>query len=96
MINSIVLEGKVKRVEKKQVGEKTLTKFDICNVTGWGDNVKYNWFRVTMWRDIPLEENTKVAISGRIEQDEYQDQDGNSKKVFNVTANELSFLDKKE
>ena len=56
------------------------------------------WFRITLWRKLAenaakyLAKGRQVYIEGRLQIEEWQDRDGNTRFTLAVTASEMQFL----
>ena len=81
----------------------------ICNFSiATSERVKNNSEERTEWHKIVvfgaqaenaskfLKKGSSVFIEGRIQSRTYQDKDGNEKTVYEIIANSLSFLDRKD
>lgn len=66
------------------------------------DRDKTDFFNVTAWRGLAenvvkfCEKGSKVAISGYLQQREYEDNKGNKQRVIDVIAQEIEFLSRKK
>lgn len=104
MLNKCILIGRLTRdpeVRVTQDGQTTIAKFGIA-VDRRGKEDKADFFNVTAFNKTAqfaekyLRKGTKIAIAGRIQQDEYTNKDG--QKVTNVIiiADEVEFCESKK
>lgn len=103
-MNRVILLGRLSRdpeVRVTQDGQTTIAKFGIA-VDRRGKEDKADFFNVTAFNKTAqfaekyLKKGTKIAIAGRIQQDEYTNKDG--QKVTNVIiiADEVEFCESKK
>ena len=103
-MNRLTIIGRLSRdpeIRVTQDGQTTIAKFGIA-VDRRGKEDKADFFNVTAFNKTAqfaekyLKKGTKIAIAGRIQQDEYTNKDG--QKVTNaiIIADELEFCEKKQ
>ena len=103
-MNRLTIIGRLTRdpeVRYSQNGETAIARFGIA-VDRRGKEQKADFFNVTAFNKTAqfaekyLKKGTKIAIAGRIQQDEYTNKDG--QKVTNVIiiADEVEFCEKKQ
>ena len=109
MFHKTILAGNVGREpEMRYLPDGTcVTNFSLAVNDGWGENKKTIWFRVSTWRKQAeicneyLSVGSKVLIEGRIRADEngnprlWTRQDGSVGSSFEITANNVTFLNSK-
>jgi single-strand DNA-binding protein len=87
--------------EKREVGEKTLTKFAIAinRKTKGGDETTF--IDVIAWDKLGdvcatyLKKGMMVLIEGRLSVRKYEDKDGNKRTAVEIIATEMQMLDRK-
>lgn len=100
-LNSCSFTGRLtKDAEVVTVGAKgtQITKFDIANNTGFGTYAKTNYFHVQIWGKAGaavvayLTKGKQVAVTGTLENNKWQGQDGVSHDSWQLTANSVTLL----
>lgn len=88
--------GKDSELRETQGGD-TVLSFSVACKQGYGDKASSNWFRVSVWgkrartlKDY-LTKGTKVIVQGELAIGEYQ-----GKPQFDVRANEVEFMSKRQ
>lgn len=84
----------------ESVGSKgtQITKFAIANNTGFGQYAKTNFFNVQVWgqQGVSLAQylvkGKQVALSGALENQKWQGQDGVQHDSWTLTANSVTLL----
>lgn len=82
------------------VGAKglTLVEFTIANNTGSGQYAHTSYFKVNIWGKLGetikqyLTKGKQVAVSGMLENRQWQDNQGNTRDSWQLTANEVTLL----
>ena len=106
MYHKVILAGNLGRdPEMRYLPDGTaVTSFSMAVSDGWGDKKKTIWFRVSCWRKQAefanqyLTKGNKVLVEGRITADEnggprtWTAQDGTVRASFEITANNITFL----
>ena len=100
--NIVVLLGHVSRdVETKKVGEYTLNSFAVCvndNFKKGGEWEQYaNFINVEAWNSktaAKLEKGDLVSLEGRLHQDRWKTDGGDSRSQVKVIAGRVIFLRK--
>jgi len=101
-MNKVILIGRLtKDPELQTVGEDlSLCKFGLAVNRRFkkdGDQ-EADFFNISVWRQQAincekyLNKGSQVAVSGRIEIQNYEDKDGNKRNYTNIVADEVMFL----
>jgi len=101
-MNTVHLIGRLtKDPELKHTQNQTAyCKFSIANNRMAGDKEEVNFFDVTTWTKIAencskyLKKGSQVAITGRLEQQRWQDKDGNNRNKIEIVAQSVQFMSK--
>lgn len=101
MLNRIALIGRLGRDPELKVTPtgKSVAEFSI-GVNRQFDKNATDWFRVKCWGKTAefvgeyLTKGRLVVVDGRMESRKYTDKDGNNREVWEVTADNVSGLDK--
>lgn len=100
-LNVCTFVGRVTRdAVVESVGAKgtQITRFAIANNTGFGQYEKTNFFNVQIWGKQGvavsqyLVKGKQIAVTGTLENNKWQDQQGNSHDSWNLTANSITLL----
>lgn len=103
-MNRVILLGRLSRdpeVRVTQDGQTTIAKFGIA-VDRRGKEDKADFFNVTAFNKTAqfaekyLKKGTKIALSGRLQQDEYTNKDGQKVTNVSVVAEEVEFCESKK
>ena len=112
-INKVILVGRLgSKPEYKQFDNGgTKAKLSLATSETWRDKAtgqkkaKTQWHRVILWNKVAdianqyLDTGSQVYIEGKLENSEYQDQQGQTKKITEVVVNgfggKLEMLDSK-
>ena len=103
-MNRVILLGRLSRdpeVRVTQDGQTTIAKFGIA-VDRRGKEDKADFFNVTAFNKTAqfaekyLKKGTKIALSGRLQQDEYTNKDGQRVTNVSVVAEEVEFCESKK
>jgi len=96
-MNNVALVGNVSREpEVRQTPSQTnIAKFSIAVDDGFGDNKKTYFFDVIIFGKRTkvcqyLHKGSKVAISGKLQQNRWTDQDGKQMSRVEVVANDIT------
>ena len=73
--------------ERFKQGEEWKSKTSWVTVTAFGNTAKYN---------AELKKGARVLIQGKLDENTWEDQEGNKKSKLVVIANSIKSLDKKE
>ncbi len=79
---------------------KAVTTFDIAVSDGYGDNQKTYWFKIVSWGKLAetcannLKKGRKVLVEGKLVSRSYETQDGQKRKVTEIVAGHVEFLDR--
>lgn len=103
-MNKVMLMGRLTRdpeVRVTQDGQTTIAKFGIA-VDRRGKEDKADFFNVTTFNKTAqfvekyLKKGTKIALSGRLQLDEYTNKDGQKVTSVSVVAEEVEFCESKK
>ena len=103
-MNRVILLGRLSRdpeVRVTQDGQTTIAKFGIA-VDRRGKEDKADFFNVTAFNKTAqfaekyLKKGTKIALSGRLQLDEYTNKDGQKVTNVSVVADEVEFCERKK
>ena len=103
-MNRVILLGRLSRdpeVRVTQDGQTTIAKFGIA-VDRRGKEDKADFFNVTAFNKTAqfaekyLKKGTKIALSGRLQLDEYTNKDGQKVTNVSVVAEEVEFCESKK
>ena len=103
-MNKVMLMGRLTRdpeVRVTQDGQTTIAKFGIA-VDRRGKEDKADFFNVTAFNKTAqfaekyLKKGTKIALAGRLQQDEYTNKDGQKVTSVSVVAEEVEFCESKK
>ena len=103
-MNKCMMLGRLTRdpeVRVTQDGQTTIAKFGIA-VDRRGKEDKADFFNVTAFNKTAqfaekyLKKGTKIALSGRLQQDEYTNKDGQKVTSVSVVAEEVEFCESKK
>lgn len=103
-MNRVILLGRLSRdpeVRVTQDGQTTIAKFGIA-VDRRGKEDKADFFNVTAFNKTAqfaekyLKKGTKIALSGRLQLDEYTNKDGQKVTNVSVVAEEVEFCEAKK
>lgn len=100
-LNSCSFTGRLtKDAEVVTVGAKgtQITKFSMANNTGFGTYARTNFFNVQIWGKAGvavsqyLTKGKQVAVTGVLENNKWQDQNGVSHDAWQLTASSVTLL----
>lgn len=103
-INTVSLTGRLGAdIELRYTPSgKAVADVNLAVVSGWGKNEKTNWIGLTFWDKSAeaaqkhLGKGRKIAICGRLDQDEWQDkQTGQKRTKTRVVVSDWTFADSK-
>ena len=103
-MNKCMMLGRLTRdpeVRVTQDGQTTIAKFGIA-VDRRGKEDKADFFNVTAFNKTAqfaekyLKKGTKIALAGRLQQDEYTNKDGQKVTSVSVVAEEVEFCESKK
>lgn len=106
-MNRVNLLGNItKDIELKETGSGVkYTRFSIAvRRTFKNDDGEYDtdFFNVIAWRKTAeiiseyFKKGSRIAISGKLQQNKYTDKDGNERTSVEIVAEDIDFIDKKE
>ena len=98
-MNVVTLVGNIgSDVEVKNINDTTkLAEASLATNDGWGDNKKTNWHNLAVWGKTGeafgnyVTKGTKVAITGEIEYQSWEDNDGNKRYKTVIRVNNWEF-----
>jgi len=79
---------------------KAVTTFDIAVSDGYGEHKKTYWFKIVAWEKLAevcadnLKKGRKVLVEGKLVSRSYETQDGQKRKVTEIVAGHVEFLDR--
>lgn len=99
-MNTLTMNGGVVRdPEGKNTGtEKSFTTFDIANTRGFGDKAKTSYFKCKAWGKTAdlvvnyLKKGSQISITGELRQDQWQDNNGETKSMICIYVREMQFI----
>jgi single-strand DNA-binding protein len=100
-INTITVSGRLgaKPELKTTTSQKTVAKFSVAVDEGYGDKKKTNWISVECWdRNAEAaarfgDKGLRLAVTGRLSFDEYNDKNENKVIKAKIVASNLEFID---
>lgn len=103
MFNLVVLSGRLTSdVELKTTPNGvSVCTFSIANEIGYGDNKKTSFINIVAWRQTAefvskyFKKGSMIGLEGSIQTRKYQDQNGNTRTVFEVIADNVQFMESK-
>lgn len=103
-MNKLMMIGRLSRdpeIRVSQDGQTTVARFGIA-VDRRGKDQKADFFNVTAFNKTAqfvekyLKKGTKIAIAGRLQQDEYTNKDGQKVTSVSIVADEVEFCESKK
>lgn len=101
-MNKVILEGNISKIETKQVGEKSVTNFDLAVNKSYKDKkgetveqavfVPCQKWELSEKQLAALTKGKGLRIEGEIQQNIYKDTNGKSRKDTFVSVGKLEFL----
>lgn len=99
-MNRIILSGNLGADPETQFlkSGKALTKFPLGVSSGYGENKRTEWFRITCWEKLAETvqkfclKGKKVLVEGEVKQDKFTGKDGVERRSFEVIAKNIEFL----
>ena len=101
-MNKVILEGNISKIETKQVGEKSVTNFDLAVNKSYKDKngetveqavfVPCQKWELSEKQLAALTKGKGLRIEGEIQQNIYKDANGKSRKDTFVSVGKLEFL----
>ena len=108
-MNLVLLHGRLGKDPELRhtTSGKAVTNFSVATEESWDGQdgnrqKKVEWHRIVVWGKTAencekyLAKGSPVFIEGRIQSREYQDKDGNDRKITEVVAFKVQFLAHKE
>jgi single-strand DNA-binding protein len=80
---------------------KAVTELNLAVDDGWGENKKTVWLGVTVWGATAelaakaLSKGSRVGITGRLSQEEWEGKDGKKQRKTKVTCQDMHLLEPK-
>lgn len=81
---------------------KQVSKFSIAVDTGFGENKATSWFDCVAWTktaefvDKYFKKGSKIAITGRLNQETWTDKEGGKRSKVVIVAERVDFADSKQ
>ena len=103
-MNKVILTGRLSKdpeVRYTQNG-KAVASFDIAVDDGFGENKKTYFFPIVAWEKLAeicgnnLSKGRKVLVEGKLSTRTYETQDGQKRRVTEVIAQNVEFMDGKK
>lgn len=103
-VNKIILVGHVgKDVESRNVNGQTVASFSLATSEKWNDKngnrqERTEWHNLVVWGKIAdfcdqyVQKGSLLFVEGRLQTREYDDRDGNRRRVTEVVVSELRLL----
>lgn len=108
-INKVFLLGRVGRDPELRTtpSGKTVVSFSLATNRVWQDNTgntqqQTEWHRIEAWGSLAeniaqyVKSGDRLHIEGRIQTDEWQDAEGNTRRIIKIIANECQFLSSRQ
>jgi len=103
-MNLVVLVGRLTRDPEVKMlnGDKTVATFSIAVDSGYGDKKKTDFVPIVVWNKLAevcgnnITKGRKILVEGRLQIRDYVDGDGVKKRVAEVVAQNVEFLDSKQ
>lgn len=101
-INTVTLTGNIgSNLELRNTPTGTaVLDFNLAVTSGFGEKKKTNWIGITMWGKTAESANTflgkgrKIAVTGRLDQDEWDDKEtGKKRSKTRVVVEQWTFAD---
>lgn len=102
-MNKVILVGRLAQdpeVRYTQNG-KAVTSFSIAVDSGFGDNRRADFISIVAWEKLAeicgnnLSKGRRVLIEGKLQVRSYETQDGQKRRVTEVIAQNVEFMDSK-
>lgn len=97
--NIVILQcGVTQDPTSQQVGEYSVVKFSVGNSTGFGQNVKQNYFNVEAWGKTGqtimqyVKKGTQIIITGQLKYETWEDQNGNKRNSVKIVCQSFTFV----
>lgn len=103
-MNSVNIIGRIGRDPETKFtpSGKGMTKFSIAVDTGFGDKKATSWFDAIAWEKTSefvekyFKKGSKIAISGRLNQETWTDKEGGKRSKVVIIAERVTFADSKQ
>ena len=102
-MNKVILTGRLGKdpeVRYTQSG-KCVASFDLAVTEGYGEQQKTNWIPIVAWEKTGeivgnnLVKGSRCLVEGRLQIRSYEANDGSKRRVAEVVAQSVEFLDNK-
>lgn len=102
-LNSLLLEGKLKSYEFKEVGNMPIMSFSIESERYYRSKTEYSYFDCECFRELAIELNEKlkkddkdrkIRVVGRLKQTTWKDDNGKSQSKIFVVCEHLELKNK--
>lgn len=103
-MNKVIIVGRLTRdpeVRYTQTG-KAVASFSVAVDSGFGDNKRADFIPVVVWDKLAevcgnnLGKGRRILVEGRLQIRDYEDKEGQKKRVAEVVAQNIEFLDSKK
>ncbi len=102
-INNVILIGNITRDPELRITPRgnSVANFTIAVNDGYGDKKTVDFIKCTAWRKTAeavtnyCQKGSKVAVHGKIKQQNWKDEDGNNKEKVFVNVQQVMFLNTK-
>ena len=103
-INRVILIGNLVRDVDLRYSQNgtAIANFTLAVNDGYGDKKTVDFIRVTAWKKTAENvanycgKGSKVAVEGKLKQQNWEDKDGNKKEKVFVNAQQIMFLNTKQ
>ena len=103
-MNRVTLIGRLtKRPELRYTNTNTaFTRFTLAVNDGYGDKQRTDFIGIVAWRKLAetitnhLDKGRLIGVDGKIQTGTYEDKNGKKSYIFDVVAENIYFLDKKQ
>jgi len=103
-INRVILIGNLVRDVDLRYSQNgtAIANFTLAVNDGYGDKKTVDFIRVTAWKKTAENvanycgKGSKVAVEGRLKQQNWEDKDGNRREKVYVNAQQIMFLNTKQ
>jgi len=102
-MNKVILVGRLSQDPEVRYTktEKAVASFSLAVDDGWGDNKKTYFVPIVAWDKLAeicgnnLSKGQRALIDGKLQIRSYEDKDGQKRRVTEVIAQNIEFLEKK-
>jgi single-strand DNA-binding protein len=103
-MNKVIITGRLgndPEIRYTQSG-KAVASFSLAVTEGYGDQQKTNWIPTVAWEKLAetignsLSKGSRVLVEGRLQIRSYEANDGQKRRIAEVVAQSIEFLDSKK